>query len=72
MTQAYSELTAAIQEPHESGIQQMANLVAAYRKAIGRRSDVATLETDQCVSAGVDLQVFMQLVQFDKLLIALK
>jgi len=72
MTQAYSGLPAAIHEPHESCIEQMANLVAAYRRAIGSRSDVVTFETDQCVSAGVDLQVLRQLAQFDKLLSALK
>lgn len=72
MTQAYTGMTAAIHEPHEGGIEQMANLVAAYRSAIGNHSNVATLETDQCVSAGVDLQVLRQLAQFDKLLTALK
>jgi hypothetical protein len=72
MIQAYSGPTAAIHETHESCIEQMANLVAAYRRAIGNRSDFAMLETDQCVSAGVDLQVLKQLAQFDKLLVALK
>ena len=72
MTQAYKEATAAPHEPHKSGIEQMANLVATYRIAIGNRSQVAMVETDQCVSAGVDLQVLRQLAQFDKLLTALK
>ena len=72
MAQAYTGKIAAIHEPHESGVEQMANLVAAYRSAIGSHSSVAMLETDQCVSAGVDLQVLRQLAQFDKLLTALK
>ena len=71
MRQAFRGMTAAIHEPRESGIEQMANLVAAYRSAIGNRSNVATLETDPCVSAGVDLQVLTQIAQLDKLLIAL-
>lgn len=72
MTQAYTETTAALHEVYGSSTDQMANLVAAYRKVVGNNSSVAAHENEQCVSAGVDLQVLRQLAQFDKLLIALK
>ena len=70
MPQAYMGMTGAVDESHANGIEQVASLVAAYRR--GKRSNIATHETDHLMSVGLDLQVLTQLAQFDKLLIALK
>ena len=72
MTQADKRLKSAILEAHESGIEEVANLVAAYRSANENYSTSAARDDDQCMSVGVELQVLQQLAQFDKLLIALR
>jgi hypothetical protein len=72
MTQAYAEATAALHEVYESSTDQIANLVAAYRRVVGNSSNVSEHETEKCVSVGIDLQMLRQLAQFDKLLFALK
>jgi hypothetical protein len=72
MTQADKRLKSAILETYESGIEEVANLVAAYRSANENYSTIAARDAGQCMSVGVELQVLQQLAQFDKLLIALR
>ena len=72
MTQADKRMKSAIFETHESGIEEVANLVAAYRSANENYSASAARDDGQCMSVGVELQVLQQLAQFDKLLIALR
>jgi hypothetical protein len=72
MTQADKRMKSAILETQESGIEGVANLVAAYRSANENYSTIAARDAGQCMSVGVELQVLQQLAQFDKLLIALR
>ena len=72
MTQADKRMKSAKLEAHESGIEELANLVAAYRSANENYSAGATRDDGQYMSVGVELQVLQQLAQFDKLLIALR
>ena len=72
MTQADKRMKSAILETHESGIEEVANLVAAYRSANENYSTITARDAGQCMSVGVELQVLQQLAQFDKLLIALR
>jgi hypothetical protein len=72
MTQADKRMKSPILEMHESGIEEVANLVAAYRSANENYSTIAAQDAGQCMSVGVELQVLQQLAQFDKLLIALR
>ena len=48
---------AAIFEAHESGIEEVVNLVAAYRSANENDSTIAARDEGQCMSVGVELQV---------------
>ena len=72
MTQADKRMKSATLETHRSGIEEVANLVAAFRSANKDYSTIAAQEAGQCMSVGVELQVLKQLAQFDKLLIALR
>ena len=72
MTQAYTEATAALHEVYESSTDQMANLVAVYRKVIGNNTNASKHETEQGMCSGMDLSLLGELAQFDKLLAVLK
>ena len=72
MTQADERMNSAIPEMHESGIEEVAKLVAAYRSANENYSTIAARDAGQCMSVRMELQVLQQLAQFDKLLIALR
>ena len=72
MTQAEKRVNSAALEIHTRGIDELVNLVAAYRGANNGYSDNAAEETGQCLSVGVELPVLKQLAQFDKLLISLR
>jgi hypothetical protein len=72
MTQADNVVTTTTPETSKSGIEVVANLVAAYRNTKEEYYTIAEQEAVQCRSVGVELQVLKQLAQFDKLLIALK
>jgi hypothetical protein len=72
MTQADTGVVSTTRETFKSGIEVVANLVAAYRSANEEYSTIAEQEAGQCMSVGVELQVLKQLAQFDKLLIALR
>ena len=72
MAQADKRLKSAILETHESSIEEVVNLVAAYRSANENDSTIAARDAGQSMFVGVELQVLQQLAQFDKLLIALR
>ena len=72
MTQADKRMKSATLETHMGGIEEVANLIAAYRSANENYSTIAARDAGQCMSVGVELQVLQQLAQFDKLLIALR
>lgn len=72
MTQAEKSVNSATLEIHKSGIEEVVNLVAAYRSANKDHCDNAAKDTGRCFPLEVELQVLKQLAQFDKLLIALR
>ena len=72
MTQVDKRMKSATLETHKGGIEEVANLVAAYRCANEDYSTIAAQDAGQCMSVGVELQVLKQLAQFDKLLITLR
>ena len=72
MTQGDWRMKSATLGTQKSGIEEVANLVAAYRRANVAHSTNAVLDAGRCMSVGVELQVLKQLAQFDKLLIALR
>ena len=72
MTQAYTEATAALHEVYASSTDQMANLVAVYRKVNGNNTNVSKHENEQGMCSVMDLSLLGELAQFDKLLAVLK
>jgi hypothetical protein len=72
MTQAYTEVTSALHEMYESSTDQMANLVAVYRRVVGNNSNVSMHENEQGMCLVMDLSLLGELAQFDKLLAVLK
>jgi hypothetical protein len=72
MTENEKSVKSAIFKTQMSSVKQVANLVAAYRRLNSDYPNTEPLADGECMSVGVELPVFAQLAQFDKLLATMK
>jgi hypothetical protein len=72
MAQADTKARSVTPKAHMGSIEEVTNLLAAYRRWNEDRSLESAQETDCCLSVSVELPVVQQLAQFDKLLVVLR